>query len=322
MRAAEPPTTAAVETSPTTEADRAPTPPPDTTPPPLLLDPSLTDGLEVGTNHIVVSGVTDPNAKVVIAGIELMADGDGAFAADVPLVFGPNRIEVVATDETGNATGAAFDVVYVVDAPPPPPKQAPNACRHDHDLDRAAASDHARDHDDGDEGHPTTGDRRRPRVDDRRRTGVDHDDVDVEGGVVFPTVPTTAKSTTTTPATTTQGNRRTTTEATTTEATTTTEAPTTTQPTTTQPPDTTVGGPHDRGDHDYRSRGGVLPDVLADRRHAASAIKADLRKPSSSRRRIASERKVGSMPTARSTSTSVATPITAEYAESSTSRAS
>ena len=57
-------------------------------------------------------------------------------------------------------------------------------------------------------------------------------------------------------------------------------------------------------------------------RHVPSAIKADLRKPSSSRRRIASERRVGSMPTARSTSTSVATPITAEYAESSTSRAS
>ena len=63
VRAAEPPATAAVETSPTTEADRAPMPPPDTTPPPLLLDPALTDGLKVGTNHIVVSGVTDPNAK-------------------------------------------------------------------------------------------------------------------------------------------------------------------------------------------------------------------------------------------------------------------
>ncbi len=125
VRAAEPPTTAAVETSPTTEADLAPTPPPDTTPPPLLLDPSLTDGLKVGTNHIVVSGVTDPNAKVVIAGIELKADGDGAFAADVPLAIGPNRIEIVATDATGNATGAALTIVYEVDAPPPPPKQTP-----------------------------------------------------------------------------------------------------------------------------------------------------------------------------------------------------
>jgi hypothetical protein len=60
VRAVEPPTTAAVATSPTTGADRAPTPPRDTTPPPLLLDPSLTDGL-VGTNHIVVSSVAGPN---------------------------------------------------------------------------------------------------------------------------------------------------------------------------------------------------------------------------------------------------------------------
>ena len=117
VRAEAPPTTAG--------ADRAPAPLSDTTPPQLLLDPALTDGLEVGTNHVVVTGLTDPNAKVVIAKLEVMAGGDGAFAADVPLLLGPNRIDVVATDETGNATGFAFTVVSVVNAPPPPAKQAP-----------------------------------------------------------------------------------------------------------------------------------------------------------------------------------------------------
>jgi Glucodextranase, domain B len=239
VRAVEPPTTAAVAMAPMAEADRAPTPQPDITPPPLLLDPSLTDGVNVGTNHIVVSGVTDPNARVVISGIELTADGDGAFAADVPLAIGPNRVEIVATDPTGNATGAALTIVYKVDAPPPPPKQTPkrvvvtttSTVPPPPSTTRAPAAT-------ANKGTPMTGAQTTTTLASTTTTST----ATLEGGVSFPTVPTTAKSSTTTPATTTQAP--TTTQATTTtEATTTTQAATTTQPTTTQPPDTTAAVP-------------------------------------------------------------------------------
>ncbi|HTN81582.1 MAG TPA: hypothetical protein VMK16_18060 [Acidimicrobiales bacterium] len=126
VRAAEPPTTAAVDTGAADPSeDTTPLAPPDTIPPPLLLDASLTDGLTIGQDHIVVSGVTDPGATVVVAGIELEADDSGAFAADVPLALGPNRIDIVVTDQAGNARGAAITVVYKVDAPPPPPPKKP-----------------------------------------------------------------------------------------------------------------------------------------------------------------------------------------------------
>ncbi|HMK12002.1 MAG TPA: hypothetical protein VK461_10500 [Acidimicrobiales bacterium] len=126
VRAAEPPTTAAVDSSAADPSeDTTPLAPPDTIPPPLLLDASLTDGLTIGQDHIVVSGVTDPGATVVVAGIQLQADGSGAFSVDVPLALGANRVDVVVTDQAGNARGAAFTIVYKVDAPPPPPTKKP-----------------------------------------------------------------------------------------------------------------------------------------------------------------------------------------------------
>ena len=229
VRADEPPTTA--------EANRAMAPPTDTTPPPLLLDPTLTDGLAVGTNHLVVSGMTDPNARVVIAELEVMADGDGAFSAEIPLLLGPNRIDVVATDETGNATGFAFNVVYVVDAPPPPPKQAPK---------RVVSTTTSTVRPPPTTGATTTA-KRDPTAGDKTTTtlasttavsataGSTTTTTTSVGGIMFPT---TAADSTTQAATTTQAT--TTTEVTTTVADTT---PTTEGPTTTQPPDTTAAVP-------------------------------------------------------------------------------
>ena len=228
VRAEEPPTTAG--------ANRAVAPLLDTTPPPLLLDPALTDGLEVGTNHIVVSGLTDPHAQVVIAELEVMADGDGAFAADVPLLLGPNRIDVVATDETGNATGFAFNVVYVVTAPPPPPKQAPK---------RVVVTTTSIVPPPPTAGATTTARRDTTTAGDKPTTTQASTTVastagstttTSAGGMVFPTAPTTTQAATTTQATTTS-------DAPTTQATTT--APTTGAPTTTQDttPDTTAAVP-------------------------------------------------------------------------------
>ena len=228
VRADEPPTTA--------EADRAMAPPPDTTPPPLLLDPALTDGLAVGTNHLVVSGMTDPNARVVIAELEVMADGDGAFSAEVPLLLGPNRIDVVATDETGNATGFAFNVVYVVNAPPPPTNQAPKrvvltTTSTVRPPQTAGATTTAK-------RDPTAGDKTTTTLASTTAVSTTAGSTTTTtsaGGIMFPT--TAADSTTQAPTTT---QATTTTEATTTVADTT---PTTEGPTTTQPPDTTAAVP-------------------------------------------------------------------------------
>src|SRR5207344_807690 len=88
--------------------------PPDTTPPSISLDASLYDGIEVGVDHLVVSGLTDPGAHMVIVGVEATADANGAWGRDIPLQIGPNVIEVTATDEAGNGTGFAITIVYTV----------------------------------------------------------------------------------------------------------------------------------------------------------------------------------------------------------------
>ncbi len=125
VRAAEAPTTTITETTSSRPADAPLTAPVDTTPPALLLDAALTDGLTVGTNHIVLSGVTDPGASVVVAGIKITAGETGSWAADVPLDIGTNRIDIVVTDQAGNATGTAITIVYVTESPPPPPTRPP-----------------------------------------------------------------------------------------------------------------------------------------------------------------------------------------------------
>jgi len=100
--------------------------PQDTTPPPLSLDGSLYDGISVGVDHLLVSGLTEPGARITIAGVESVADANGVWGRDVALQLGGNFIEVTAADEVGNASGFAFIINYVVNAPaPPPPSKKP-----------------------------------------------------------------------------------------------------------------------------------------------------------------------------------------------------
>jgi hypothetical protein len=100
--------------------------PQDTTPPPLSLDGSLYDGIAVGVDHLLVSGLTEPGALVTIAGVESFADANGVWGRDIALQLGGNFIEVTAADEAGNASGFAFIINYVVNAPaPPPPSKKP-----------------------------------------------------------------------------------------------------------------------------------------------------------------------------------------------------
>jgi hypothetical protein len=118
VHATEAPTSiTAVAPSTTTSRVAAPR---DTSPPALLLDGDIVDGLTIGTDHLVISGLTDAHTTVAVADLEVTADATGAWAVDVPLALGANRIEVVATDAAGNRNGFTLTVVYEIDAPPPP----------------------------------------------------------------------------------------------------------------------------------------------------------------------------------------------------------
>ncbi len=243
---------------------------------------------------MLVSGLSDPGAHMVIAGVAVTADGSGVWAVDVPLQLGANVVEVTATDDAGNATGFAITIEYVVEraASPAAVEEAAEGHRHDDvharaDDDDPSRLDHSQDdvaHDD-DQGIDDDGER----LDDDRE---DHDHHDADRRRRLPAdVPDESGDN----ASADHHGRA----------------------------DHHPGADHhrgpydDRGAHDHRGadhdRPGSPNDltVRSDWRQA-STTRADRRKPSSSRRRTASERSVGSMPTARSTSTSVATPITAE----------
>jgi hypothetical protein len=89
----------------------------DTTPPPLKVT-SPAANAQVSASALAVSGVTDPGAKVTIrneqapggAASNTTAGTDGVFKLNVPVVAGPNTIDLTATDTAGNSTNAAFTV--------------------------------------------------------------------------------------------------------------------------------------------------------------------------------------------------------------------
>ena len=89
----------------------------DGEPPELEVDATRhTDGATVE-----VTGTSDAGARVRVDGgarqARATADGDGAFAVDVALRGGENRLEVVAADAAGNETDDAMRIVR--DARPP-----------------------------------------------------------------------------------------------------------------------------------------------------------------------------------------------------------
>ena len=70
----------------------------------------------VGTSPVEVSGITKPNARVVVPGegkdYFTLADSKGAFAQDVALVGGLNEIVVIAFDEKGSAGSVSLNIIY------------------------------------------------------------------------------------------------------------------------------------------------------------------------------------------------------------------
>lgn len=103
-----------------TPTPRPPTPPP-TPPPPelerqseeLLLEiqSPLGDSV-VNTNLLQVSGRASPGASVSVNGRMASRGPEGMFTIDLNLVEGPNLVEVIASDLSGDNREATFLVVY------------------------------------------------------------------------------------------------------------------------------------------------------------------------------------------------------------------
>jgi hypothetical protein len=76
-----------------------------------------TDGAQVSTGSILVSGKTIPGAVVsalvndIISIAEVNQNGD--FTVTLILEEGPNLIEVVASDSQGNQKSSTIAVIYV-----------------------------------------------------------------------------------------------------------------------------------------------------------------------------------------------------------------
>ena len=60
------------------------------------------DSATVSTSTVTVQGQTTPGATVTVNGNSDVADANGNFSIDVSLDNGPNAIDVIATDDSGN----------------------------------------------------------------------------------------------------------------------------------------------------------------------------------------------------------------------------
>ncbi|HJX59502.1 hypothetical protein A2V61_03035 [Candidatus Woesebacteria bacterium RBG_19FT_COMBO_47_8] len=70
----------------------------------------------VGTSPVAISGVTKPNARVVVSGegkdYFTLADAKGAFSQEVALIGGINELVVIAFDEKGVAGSVSVNIIY------------------------------------------------------------------------------------------------------------------------------------------------------------------------------------------------------------------
>lgn len=70
------------------------------------------DGAVVNTPQIQVSGTASPGAVVSVNDIILIVGVDGTFATTVSLDSGPNLIEVVASNDSGDQKTVDLTVTY------------------------------------------------------------------------------------------------------------------------------------------------------------------------------------------------------------------
>ncbi len=66
----------------------------------------------VNAPQIQVSGMASPGAVVTVNDIILIAGADGRFTATVPLDEGPNLIEVIASNDSGDEKAIELTVIY------------------------------------------------------------------------------------------------------------------------------------------------------------------------------------------------------------------
>ncbi len=80
---------------------------------PLLLRVlSPQDGATVGTAQIQVTGLATPGEVVTVNDNIILVGADGQFQTTVSLDQGPNLIEVIASNNTGNETSVELTVTY------------------------------------------------------------------------------------------------------------------------------------------------------------------------------------------------------------------
>ncbi len=67
----------------------------------------------VNVPHVDVTGQGTPGAVVTLNEAILIIDATGAFSVTLPLVEGPNLVEIEASDASGNGTYLELTVTYV-----------------------------------------------------------------------------------------------------------------------------------------------------------------------------------------------------------------
>jgi uncharacterized protein YfaP (DUF2135 family) len=89
----------------------------DTKPPTIsITSPAKSATLNAGT--VTISGKTDAGVALIVrneqvaggAATPATADGDGKFSASVPIIAGPNTIDITGTDQAGNSATTSLTV--------------------------------------------------------------------------------------------------------------------------------------------------------------------------------------------------------------------
>lgn len=79
--------------------------------PTLTIDtPHDNDSFDSSHPTVVVSGKTDPDARVTVNGFWAIVTGNGTYAYTLALQNGDNHIDVIATDAAGNSTTQSITV--------------------------------------------------------------------------------------------------------------------------------------------------------------------------------------------------------------------
>ena len=121
-----PPTVAAPTATPIPTVVSAPTPKPTApptaapTPTPIQLSQALSltiltpnDNITVNSERLDITGITSPDATLSVNGKLVAPSTDGTFQVNVTLDIGPNAIEIVSSDLTGDQRGKVLTVIFI-----------------------------------------------------------------------------------------------------------------------------------------------------------------------------------------------------------------